>query len=1097
VKRRTPPLKDDPQWYKDAILYELRVRSFFDSNGDGIGDFAGLTQKLDYLEDLGVNTLWLLPFYPSPMRDDGYDIADYTGVHPDLGTLPDFKRFLDEAHRRGLRVVTELVINHTSDQHPWFQRARRAPTGSAERDFYVWSDTQEKYEDARIIFQDFEPSNWAWDPIAKAYYWHRFFAHQPDLNFHSPLVKKAIFEALDFWMELGVDGVRLDAVPYLFEQEGTNCENLPETHAFLRELRTHVDAKFKNRMLLAEANQWPEDAVAYLDERECHMAFHFPIMPRMYMALRMEDRFPITDIVAQTPWPEGGCQWALFLRNHDELTLEMVTDEERDYMYSAFAREHRMRVNVGIRRRFAPLMGNNRRAMELLNALLFSLPGTPVLYYGDEIGMGDNIWLGDRDAVRTPMQWNGDRNAGFSRANPQQLVAPVVIDPEYHFETVNVEAHQSNPHSLLWWMRRLIALRKRHPAFGRGDLKMLAPENPKVLAFVRTLGEERILVIANLSRFLQPVSVDLSAWKDLVPLELFGRTRFPAIGEGPWSMSLSPHAFAWFSLEAPRPAEVWGAGSSSPHAALDGAWESGMPDADARPSLEAVLPGWLAQRPAARGLVPVRAEIADLVAVHGEAVGVLAFVSVENVDGAIEPWVVPLVHLAGSAAASLKERAPEAIVGDLVVGGVIADGLADPAFCRTLLAWIASGEPLAGTAGSVVPLPQKALAAAVAEGHEPRQLRGAHQNPIVVFGDRLVLKLLARSDDGPSPEIEELEAIAPIAPAIVPSFLAAVEYRAGRNAPRPIAVIQGYVAHQSDAWTWALEEVKRFHERMLSRRELPPPQRRPLTESLLDPTPLAPAMVELVDPFLDSASLLGRRLAGLHAALASPSLPIDFAPVAYGQLYQRSVYQTMRNLSGYVLRDLAAKRATLPENAREDASAVLAKADAILERFGRFQKSRMEMKRVRVHGDLHLREVLWTGKDFVFVDFEGDRTRTVAERRRKRSALRDVASLVVSMYSASQSAVRSHARQGVPEREREAVAAWTDAWQVWVSRAIVHGYLEHAPGGVLYPSDSRALAVALDAFLLEKALSDLGAALTLRPERAWIALAGIRRILGT
>ncbi|HVL32484.1 MAG TPA: maltose alpha-D-glucosyltransferase, partial [Actinomycetota bacterium] len=442
----------DHLWYKDAILYEVHVRAFKDSNGDGMGDFRGLTEKLDYLQDLGVNAIWVLPFYPSPWRDDGYDISDYTSVHPAYGQLRDFRAFLREAHRRGLRVITEMVLNHTSDQHPWFARARRAAPGTPERDFYVWSDSPDKYRKARIIFKDFEVSNWSWDAQAGAYYWHRFYSHQPDLNFENPAVRRAMFALVDQWFEMGVDGMRLDAVPYLFEQEDTSCENLEATHGFLRELRAHIDARFPGRMLLAEANQWPEDAVAYFGQgNECHTAFHFPLMPRMFMSLRMEDRFPIIDILQQTPEIPETCSWVLFLRNHDELTLEMVTDEERDYMYRVYATDPQMRINLGIRRRLAPLLGNNRRMIELMNGLLFSLPGTPVIYYGDEIGMGDNIYLGDRNGVRTPMQWSSDRNAGFSRANPQRLYLPVIIDPEYHAEAINVEAQQNNPHSMLWW----------------------------------------------------------------------------------------------------------------------------------------------------------------------------------------------------------------------------------------------------------------------------------------------------------------------------------------------------------------------------------------------------------------------------------------------------------------------------------------------------------------------------------------------------------------------------------------------------------------------------------------------------------------------
>src|SRR5437773_7714019 len=559
-------------WYKDGIIYQTHVKAFFDTNGDGVGDFQGLTRKLDYLQDLGVNILWLLPFYPSPLRDDGYDIANYTSVHPGYGTLTDFKAFLKEAHKRGLRVVTELVVNHTSDEHPWFQKSRRAKPGSPWRDYYVWSDTPEKYKDARIIFKDFETSNWAWDPVAHAYYWHRFYSHQPELNFDNPAVHEALFKALEFWVNLGVDAFRLDAIPYLYEREGTTCENLPETHVFLKKLRARLDALHPGKMLLAEANQWPEDSRPYFgDADECHMAFHFPVMPRMYMSLAQEDRFPIIDIMAQTPAIPENCQWAMFLRNHDELTLEMVTDEDRDYMWRTYAADRQARINLGIRRRLAPLMQNHRGRIHLMNGLLFSFPGTPIVYYGDEIGMGDNIYLGDRNGVRTPMQWSADRNAGFSRSNPQQLYLPAIIDPQYHYEQVNVDVQQSSPYSLLWWMKRLIATRRRFRAFGRGTMEFLYPENRKILAFVRRFEDETILIVANLSRLVQVFELDLSQFHGMVPVELSGGTHFPEITDRPYFLNLSPFAFYWFALEKQRvevppgaeevpliPAKTWG-----------------------------------------------------------------------------------------------------------------------------------------------------------------------------------------------------------------------------------------------------------------------------------------------------------------------------------------------------------------------------------------------------------------------------------------------------------------------------------------------------------------------------------------------------------
>jgi maltose alpha-D-glucosyltransferase/alpha-amylase len=664
-----------------------------------------LTQKLDYLQDLGVTAVWLLPFYRSPFRDDGYDIADYTSIHPDYGQLDDFKAFLEAAHERGIRVITELVLNHTSDQHPWFQRARSAAAGSVHRDFYVWSDSPEKYKEARVIFQDFEPSNWSWDPVAKAYYWHRFYAHQPDLNYDNPAVQEAILPVVNFWLELGVDGLRLDAVPYLFEREGTNCENLPETHQFLKDLRQQVDARYSDRMFLAEANQWPEDAVAYFGQGdECHMAFHFPLMPRLFMALHQEDRFPIHDILDQTPTIPPSCQWCLFLRNHDELTLEMVTDEERDYMYRAYTQERLARINQGIRHRLAPLLRNDRRRIELMYALLFSLPGTPVIYYGDEIGMGDNIYLGDRNGVRTPMQWSADRNAGFSRANPQKLYLPVIIDPEYHYETVNVEAQQSNPSSLLWWLKRLITLPKKLRAFGRGSLQLLRPDNPKVLAFIREFEDERVLVVANLSRFTQFVQLDLKDDAGVVPEEMLGRTRFPPVRDQPYLLTLGPHGFIWFFLSTrASEAEIAAQTAGEPLAgsevelpflqgkrALSKRFQRGNWD-----ELEALLPWYLERNRMLLDqgavstaeivlLAPIRVDDVDawLLVVRAEPHGGLsetvslglAFVPEDQTDQLLAP-----LGIAGFARISGPEP------------GVLCDALTVPACCRGLLRGILAG----------------------------------------------------------------------------------------------------------------------------------------------------------------------------------------------------------------------------------------------------------------------------------------------------------------------------------------------------------------------------------------------------------------------
>ncbi len=544
-------MREDPLWYKTAVFYELYVRGFQDGNGDGQGDFRGLTERLDYLQWLGIDCVWLLPMYPSPLRDGGYDVSDHFSILPDYGTLGDFYEFLEAAHARGIRVIADMVMNHTSDQHPWFQEARRP--GSLKRDWYVWSDTDQRYQDARVIFVDTEASNWTWDSQAQAFYWHRFFSHQPDLNYDNPEVQGAMLEVIRFWLDMGLDGFRLDAVPYLFEREGTNCENLPETHEFLKRVRKEVDDKYPDRLLLAEANQWPPDVVPYFgDGDQCHMAFNFPVMPRMFMALRREDRTPIVEIMNRTPKIPDSAQWGLFLRNHDELTLEMVTDEERDYMYAEYAKDPRMRRNIGIARRLAPLLDNGRRQMELLYSLLLSLPGSPVIYYGDEIGMGDNIYLGDRDGVRTPMQWTGDRNAGFSRADPAALYLPFLMDPVYGYQAQNVEAQERVSTSLLQWIRRMLQVRKQHPVFGQGDYEPLYPDNRRVLAFVRQLGDDVVIVIANLSRFAQPVELDLGRWHGLVPEEMFGRTPFPMIDGGePYRLAVGPHGFYWFHLVEP------------------------------------------------------------------------------------------------------------------------------------------------------------------------------------------------------------------------------------------------------------------------------------------------------------------------------------------------------------------------------------------------------------------------------------------------------------------------------------------------------------------------------------------------------------------
>jgi len=1102
----------DPLWYKDAIFYELRVRSFYDSNGDGVGDFPGLTAKLDYLHSLGVTTLWLLPFYPSPMRDDGYDIADYTNVHPSCGTLHDFKVFIREAHRRDLKVVTELVLNHTSDLHEWFQRARRSGPGSTYRDYYVWSDTPERYKDARIIFQDFEPSNWSWDPLAKAYYFHRFYSHQPDLNYDNPAVIREMRRVISFWLGLGVDGLRLDAVPYLFKREGTNCENLPETHAFLRELRSYIDAKFAGRMLLAEANQWPEEAVAYLAEgKECNMAFHFPLMPRMFMAVRMEDRFPLTDIWAQTPEIDPTCQWALFLRNHDELTLEMVTDEERDYMYRAYAQDARMRVNLGIRRRLAPLLGNHRRTIELNNALLFSLPGTPVIYYGDEIGIGDNVYLGDRDGVRTPMQWSADRNAGFSSANPQRLILPVIIDPEYHYQSVNVEAHESNRHSLLWWMRRMVALRKQIKAFGRGSMEFLNPENSHVLAFIRAYEGQTILVVANLSRFVQYVELDLARFKGMAPIELFGRTPFPPIGDLPYLLTLGPHGFFWFSIEQLGTASSAGQSEYAIPRIEMNAGIDGVLRGTARRQLERILAGYIPHcrwfRAKTRPISGV--QIVDTASMsEGPDVPQLALLNVEYLNAEAETYLLPLAIAFGQRARDLQSRWPEHVIAQVTSSvrngdgdGILYDAVVDPDFLNALLGIIERRRRHRTSAGELLPGATQAFHQMGDGGPdsplEPRVLKVEQSNSSIVYGDRFILKLFRRIEAGLNPDLEIGRFLTSHSLfSHVPPVAGWIDYVFGRGERRNLAILQGFVPNEGDAWQFTRAELERFLETAATSSNPPPSTEKTLVEllELSEPDPIA---AEMAGHYLDSARLMGKRVAELHLALASTADDLEFAIEPYSTLYQRSTYQSMHNLLSRVMRKLNGGASIVPKDLREQAQQIVSHQRDIAAPFDAFLRCRMSIVRMRIHGDLHLGQMLYTGKDFAIIDFEGEPARPLSERRLKRAALRDVAGMLRSFhYAALTSTIEQLKIGALGKFDFASMKPWADFWRTWSSWAFLKGYLEAAGAAPFIPKSRDELSVLLNAFVMDKAVYELGYELDNRPEWLLIPLLSISQLLG-
>jgi maltose alpha-D-glucosyltransferase / alpha-amylase len=1108
-EKKKTVLGDDPLWFKDAVIYELHVRSFFDSDGDGVGDFRGLTEKLEYLQDLGITALWLLPFYPSPLKDDGYDISNYTAVNPAYGTLSDFRLFLREAHRRGIRVITELVLNHTSDQHPWFQRARRSPAGSKWRDFYVWSDSPDRYRDARIIFKDFESANWTWDPLANAYYWHRFYAHQPDLNFDNAEVRKGVLQAMQFWLAMGVDGLRLDAVPYLYEREGTSCENLFETHKALKTIRRRVDDRYRNRMLLAEANQWPEDAVAYFGEGdECHMAFHFPLMPRMFMAIRMEDRYPIIDILSQTPPIPDNCQWALFLRNHDELTLEMVTDEERDYMYRVYANDPHARINLGIRRRLYPLLNKDRKKFELMNALLLSLPGTPVVYYGDEIGMGDNIYIGDRNGVRTPMQWNADRNAGFSRAGAQRLFLPVTIDPDYHYETVNVEARQNNPSSLLWWMKRVIALRKRYKAFGRGSIEFLNPENHRVLAFLRAYENELILVVANLSRFPQYVELDLSAHKGKVPVELVGKTEFPPIKEQPYFLTLAAHIFYWFSLESPAGETESVAGAAE--AEIPTLRVKGGPDnvfrKEMRPALEKILPAYLRNRRWFGGKARRMkwARILEAVPLFDLSSHLhLLLVQVDYTEGDPEVYTLPVAFASGLDADRLVSETPGAVIAQLADGStpcILFDAVQDRGACLLLLETIGRKRRFRGHGGEIVGVPTRAYRRVRGESKEPPNpapSKAEQSNSSVIFGDRMILKVFRRVDPGINPDLEIGAYLTDDAAfPHVPPVAGSLQYARPHEEPMTLAILMGFVPNRGDAWQYTLDSLGQFFERVMTSyadiADAPFPEGRLLPAA---DGKVPPAVSGLIGSYLLSARQIGERTAEFHTAMAANLENPAFAPEPFTPFYQRSLYQSMRNLTAQTFVLLQKRARNLPDAVREQARVVLDLEDAILKRFQRILDRKITAMRIRVHGDYHLGQVLYTGKEFVLIDFEGEPARSLSARRLKRSPLRDVAGMLRSFHYAAYAPLIGEVGGSVRLGDVERLEPWAVFWNRWVASAFLKGYLAIAGNGSFLPKTPEELSALLDTYLLEKAIYELGYELNNRPDWVKLPLLGILSLM--
>jgi maltose alpha-D-glucosyltransferase/alpha-amylase len=1097
---------EDPLWYQDAIIYELHVKAFLDSNNDGIGDFKGLAAKLDYVQDLGVNTLWLLPFYPSPLRDDGYDIADYHGVHPDYGTLADFRHFVREAHRRGLKVITELVINHTSDQHPWFQAARRAPAGSSKRDFYVWSDTIHRYEGTRIIFTDTEISNWAWDDVAKAYYWHRFFSHQPDLNFDNPKVLKAVTRVMRYWMDMGVDGMRLDAIPYLKEREGTNNENLPETHELLKRIRAEVDARYVNRMLLAEANQWPEDVREYFgDGDECHMAYHFPLMPRLFMAIAQEDRLPVVDIMAQTPEIPANCQWAIFLRNHDELTLEMVTDRERDYMYRMYAADPRMRVNVGIRRRLAPLMDNDRRKIELITCLLMTMPGSPILYYGDELGMGDNIYLGDRNGVRTPMQWSPDRNGGFSRADPQRLYLPPIMDPVYGYQAVNVEAQARNPSSLLNWTRRLIQVRKSYKAFGRGTLTFLEPGNRKVLAYVREYGAEAVLCVANLSRTPQAVELDLARFEGRVPVELSGNISFPPVGRLPYLLTLPAYGYLGFMLSEHAPVPEWHE-EKLPHrdlpvlVLLEGFrtfFQQGGGARDVRRLMatrtreqlqrEVLLPYMATKRWfAAKGHDVRRIALAE----EGEwttAEGswLFTFLNVECADIPLQQYFLPL-----AVAWEAKGYDPIHEFGAWTLArvrqkdkmGILFGAFGDPVFCRALARAMGEAREVPFDHGRLRFTSTGAFAGNAAAIDEPVHHPSLDQsNTGVFFGSRLYLKGYRRLQEGVNPEVEVgrfLTDVSPF-PHIAP-VLGAVEYVAADGRVITLALLQQFIENQGSLWTHTLDYLERLTQSLFAGADTPPPP---------EHEPLSPHGY-----YLELAGTLGRRVAELHRAFARATGDPAFDPEPVSDADAAAWAARVKDDVVQSLDALERRRAGLPAEAQAAAGELLAARPALLERLDALDLAGLEVARTRYHGDLHLGQVLLRANDFIIIDFEGEPSRPLAERRAKHSPLRDVAGILRSLDYAAATAASDRARH--PPEKRAQLEQAIGEWQRGAEAAFLDAYRAAAGDCPSLPAKDAHFRALLDLFLLEKALYELRYELDNRPDWIAIPVRGLLKLVG-
>ena len=1095
---QTNVLDDKKYWYKDAVIYELHIKAFFDSNGDGMGDFAGLIKKLDYLQDLGITAIWVLPFYPSPLRDDGYDIADYYSINSRYGNLEEFQQFLAEAHKRNLKVITELVINHTSDQHPWFQRARKAPPGSAERAYYVWSDDPKKYEDVRIIFQDFEASNWTWDPVAQQYYWHRFFYHQPDLNFDNELVQQEIFQIIDYWCAMGVDGFRLDAVPYLYERENTNGENLPETHAFLKKLRKHIDERYPETCFLAEANMWPEDSASYFGNGdECHMNYHFPVMPRMFMALQREDRYPITDIFDQTPAIHETCQWAIFLRNHDELTLEMVTDEERDYMYKVYAKDPKAKINLGIRHRLAPLMENDRRRIELMNSLLFSLPGTPVIYYGDEIGMGDNFYLGDRDGVRTPMQWSPDRNAGFSESNPQRLYLPVILDPQYHYETVNVETQRANTSSLFWFMKRMINMRKKYKAFSRGDMKFLPVDNSKILAFTRSYQEETLLVMVNLSKYSQPAEIDIKGFKGFIPVEAFSKNTFPVIKEdSPYFFTMSPYAYHWFILGKPA-TEV----STAKKYVLEVSnWDSLFVNETADVLQTIILPEYMRRMHWFTGkdktIYSLNIIEHTSLPLKNREVEIL-LIEVVFESGLPEYYQLPIAFVNEEEAKNLAADIATTLITELRLNneaGFLVDAIYTSLFATELFNFLGNGKRFMSGGEVVFTSNAEVLEHFQDTIHLTTRVSATSEmHTAIAYDNRFFLKLYRKIDKGMHPDVEIVRYLSD-ANVHISRYTGLIEWHL-HDSTFVLGMLEKLEENHGNGHQYMLERLANYVERILAR-DINVLSAYTKKGSLTKPIAFEELSFELKEFIGGNASelvrLIGIRLAKVHNALAS-GIDKDFVPEEFSLHYQRSLFSSMSSLVRETGQVIGKRIDSLPNEIVHEVSAFNNKKEQLLTTLRRIYSKKFDVLKIRIHGNFGLSHILLTGKDIILHDFGGNPLQPLSERRLKRSPLRDVAAMIRSFYYVAYEEFLSSPQ--IHKEEQDVLFPFAEFWAHYMSMFFMKAYLDEINGSGFTPDNEADFEILMETYLLENALHWFNHELIHRPERAIIPLRIIQMII--